>query len=154
MAAPNMQNASFSGATNITVMRSFTIIGSDVVAEDAVNDLALLPMGKPLRGRGVHAYPDRGDIHHRTPRACRADTERPSDGKSVAVSGYPLRSDSLVTNAGCIASGWLDDRDAAALLRSQNPTSYESVDRSPSPLHRKPRATGDSRARYRLTVKP
>lgn len=33
MAAPNMQNASFPGATNITVMRSFTIIGSEVVAK-------------------------------------------------------------------------------------------------------------------------
>jgi S1-C subfamily serine protease len=130
MAAPNMQNASFPGATNITVMRSFTIIGSEVVAEDAVNDLALLRLqANPFAGE-VPTLIQIGEtsitgLHG----VCRADTERPADGNSVAVSGYPLRSDSLVTNAGCIASGWLDDRDAAALLRSQDPASYDSVDR-------------------------
>jgi S1-C subfamily serine protease len=34
------------------------------------------------------------------------DVERPRDGATVAVSGYPLLSNVLVTNSGCVASAW------------------------------------------------
>lgn len=130
MAAPNMQNASIGGATNITMTRNFTVIGCDVVAEDSINDLALLRLtANPFAGEvptliqigetsitGLHGI-------------CAPDVDRPVDGTAVAASGYPLKNDALVTNSGCIASGWLTDRDAAALLQQQDPQSRDSVDR-------------------------
>jgi S1-C subfamily serine protease len=130
MAAPNMEGASVGGVTGLTVMRSFTIIGCDVVDEDAMNDLALLRMrANPFQGE-VPVLIQAGDtaitgLHGVAP----PDLDRPEDGALVAASGYPLASDALVTNAGCIASAWMTDRDAAALLRMQDPRFAESVDR-------------------------
>jgi hypothetical protein len=60
---------------------------------------------------------------------CEPDLERPVDGAGVAASGYPLQNSALVTNAGGIASAWLTDREAAALLRLEDPHTRESADR-------------------------
>jgi len=42
MAAPNMQDASFGGGSQITLTRNFMVVAADVVAEDSINDLGLV----------------------------------------------------------------------------------------------------------------
>jgi S1-C subfamily serine protease len=127
-----MQDASFGGnVRGMTIMQSFVLLGASIVDEDAINDLALLlPAWNPFAGEapglvqvGDHSI---GPVYG----LCSPEVERPADGTSVAASGYPLSNQALITNAGCIASGWLSDADARRLLLlREGPGSYDHVDR-------------------------
>lgn len=130
LAAPNLENASFGSVQGLTLMRGFTIIGCDVVAEDAVNDLALLRLrANPFAGE-LPVLIQAADTSITSLHGISApDLDRPLDGAAVAASGYPLQNDVLITNCGRIASAWSTDRDAAALLRAQDPHSRETTDR-------------------------
>jgi S1-C subfamily serine protease len=87
---------------------TFTVGSYDIVATDALHDLAVLrlrknPFSGELRGKlGDEWVPLVCD-------AARLQVERPEDGLPVACSGYPLQSFVLVTNAGIVASSWSVD---------------------------------------------
>lgn len=86
---------------------NFTLVGGEVVEEDARHDLALLRMvPNPFDG-GVGSGIVIGD----TPIPLMFDVaatspERPRDGTAIAVSGYPLSETVLITTSGVLASAW------------------------------------------------
>jgi S1-C subfamily serine protease len=98
LAQPNSEN----------MRGNFTIVGGITLEEDRTHDLALLQMSPNPFDGGVTS----GIVVNGTPiplhyRVAHLDSTRPRDGVDVAVSGYPLRSSVLVTNAGIVASAWV-----------------------------------------------
>jgi S1-C subfamily serine protease len=80
---------------------NFESFDVEVVAEDPANDLALVRLHEGL-----------DVIQKRTQmpiRAARLIADRPREGTAAAVSGYPLGSAVLVTNAGSMATAWSSD---------------------------------------------
>jgi S1-C subfamily serine protease len=88
----------------------FTSTGADVVDEDERHDVALLKLGQnPFAGelRSLIAFQDQA-----IPVPCKAASshaDRPRDGESVGISGYPLGQPVLITSTGVVASGWVTD---------------------------------------------
>jgi S1-C subfamily serine protease len=111
----------------LTVGNIINSLGADVVAVDAINDLALLRLTKnPFAGELPVLIQMPGGADISSPYGVSSpDLERPADGVAIAASGYPLANDLLITSSGTIASGWISDRDAAELLRSEKPRSHD-----------------------------
>jgi len=93
---------------NTESMRAnFNIIPFEVVEEDERHDLALLRMtANPFKGEvaPVIAIDDQSISGMSGVPALQSD--RPRDGESIAISGYPLGETVLVTNTGIVASSW------------------------------------------------
>lgn len=94
--------------TNTENMRAnFTLVGGEVVEDDARHDLTLLRMmSNPFEG-GVSS----GIVIGGTPvpllfQEANLSPERPPDGTAIAVSGYHLSETIMVTTRRAIASSW------------------------------------------------
>ena len=100
LALPNSEN----------MRGNFSLVGADLISEDAPHDLALLRMGaNPFLGEmtsGIVINDEPWPLLHGQ---ADLDPERPRDGESIAVSGYPLNEPVMMTNAGFIASSWSSD---------------------------------------------
>jgi S1-C subfamily serine protease len=82
-----------------------TMVGATVVATDEPNDLALLKMehNAPL----THGVPHPSGGRYPATVAV-LDAERPEDGESVLISGFPMGYRYILNSAGIIASSWGD----------------------------------------------
>jgi S1-C subfamily serine protease len=87
---------------------TFNIVGFELLASDARHDLALLKLRRnPFAGEvesGIVV--DNQPVIPLFGIAPPFRVERPRDGLSVAVSGYPLGEPVMITTAGTIASSW------------------------------------------------
>ncbi len=92
----------------ITFRGSFIDFQFDIVDEDARHDLALLkardwpPGGRIYEGINLRGEPMTFTVHG----AVFSHVARPREGQNIAVSGYPLGKNVLVTTTGTIASAW------------------------------------------------
>lgn len=85
----------------------FTGIRCKVIEEDRENDLALLQMTLNPFKRAVEIKPDGdGKLITLPVDVVRTVLGRPRDGETIAVSGYPLNNDTLITTTGIVASAW------------------------------------------------
>jgi S1-C subfamily serine protease len=75
------------------IRASFSDAPFTVVDKDEVHDLALLKLDRPFSPEIPHSV-------------VKFSVARPDEGSRVAVSGYPLGEDVLVTTSGSIASAW------------------------------------------------
>jgi len=129
VAAENIDQRQIAGGGTISIRQSFLRLGSQVVATDASDDLAVLQVQpNPFKDHlpVLVATPDEqiGWPHS----VSVPDVARPRDGIDVAVSGYPLASNVLITSAGVVASAWASEADAAALTGGSHASRTE-VDR-------------------------
>ena len=86
---------------------NFNVVGFEVVEEEERYDLAVLRLldnefQDEIQNMIRIGNQDIGPMYG----VPRLNTDRPRDGASVAISGYPLGETVLVTNAGMIASSW------------------------------------------------
>jgi len=89
---------------------NFSEIDFDVVEEDARHDLALLKLKRnPLKGEIGAAMKIGEKTINYDVKAATLSPNRPRDGESVAVSGYPLNSSVLISTSGNLASSWAYD---------------------------------------------
>lgn len=108
LAYPNIENTTVGGGGSLTMKNCFHHVGATLLKADQANDVALLKMNpNPFETSFVPIIqtPD-GDGPVPLYKECSTSTSRPRDGDSVAVSGYPLNSPTLITTAGNLASGW------------------------------------------------
>jgi len=93
------------------MMEGFTFIDMYPLSVGADHDLAAgRLMQNPFDGLDPETIPVVGGVPH-PPLfgVAELDLQRPRDGAAVAVSGYPLRTNALVTNSGIVASAWTAD---------------------------------------------
>lgn len=110
LAMPNMEDVVIGGAVGVTLSQNFYFVRTSYVAEDESHDLALLRLDQNPFAGNLPTFARIGDVEIRPQAApARLRIDRPRDGAPVAISGYPLRNDSLVTNSGGIASAWVTD---------------------------------------------
>lgn len=107
LATPNIDTP------QLKMRANFELLGCEVVEEDARHDLALLKLtpnpfetGKPS---GAARVPGGGLVVNGLFGLAPLTIERPRDGASIAVSGYPMLEPTLVTTSGIIASAWGTD---------------------------------------------
>lgn len=91
---------------------NFNVVGCNIAREDERHDLALLEMTPNPFESGI----DSGTTIDGKPvqvllGVAKLESDRPRDGDSIAVSGYPLDIAVLVTTSGTIASAWEFDID-------------------------------------------
>jgi len=99
----SLASASIPG--RITILGSFDQISCAVVDMDEAHDIAILkldqnpfsPLYRPTKGLGVSTMPVRVQT-------AKLQAELPVEGAELLVSGYPLRSPTLVTQRGTVAS--------------------------------------------------
>jgi S1-C subfamily serine protease len=102
MAMPDAEGASFRAGWSATA--------ATLVDVDQRHDLALLKtLQNPLEGPPMAGVRDASHSVELTCCVAELDVERPSDGAVVAVSGFPLDADRLVTTAGHVANAWASD---------------------------------------------
>ena len=83
-----------------TIRANFNMVRLSLVAQDPEHDLALLKTAEnPFHADAV------GNLRLQVGVAW-LSAARPRDGTSIAVSGYPLSEEVLITTAGTVASGW------------------------------------------------
>lgn len=88
-----------------TIRGNFNMVRVSLVGQDEEHDLALLKTAEnPFRAEPV------GDLRLHVGVA-KLTTARPRDGTSIAVAGYPLSEQVLITTAGTVASQWGMDLD-------------------------------------------
>jgi S1-C subfamily serine protease len=101
LAGPNMD------LPKLQMVGSFDMYEGEIVERDSSHDLALLKLTRnPFTRPGVFATVNSKDISYNYTVAALV-SERPVEGAQIVVSGYPLQSSVLVTNAGWLASSWL-----------------------------------------------
>jgi S1-C subfamily serine protease len=99
--------------TDVPIKRRATFFSgnTEVMAMDDANDLALMrtwpPKNVPSLTVGMVGSPPITDPLR--PAAASISVDRPIEGSTVAVSGYPLAEAAMVTNAGHVASSWAMD---------------------------------------------
>jgi len=108
LAFQNLDNVEMGSVKGLTVQDCFYHVGGDVVGIDDVNDVAVLRMNPNPFESPPPSMIRVGDEPGPMPlyKKCLLSTARPRDGEGIAVSGYPLRSPTLITTAGYLASGW------------------------------------------------
>lgn len=102
LAYPNLDNG------NLTMVNNFYHLRATVLEMDTDHDVALLKMDpNPFENPPISLI-QIGDEPGIVPlyKKCSIAAARPRDGESIAVSGYPLNSVTLVTTAGYLASAW------------------------------------------------
>ena len=82
-----------------------TLLGATMIATDEKNDLALLKMedNAPLAQGVPHPSGGRYPVT-----VAELEAERPEDGESVMISGFPLGYRSVLNSSGIIACSWGD----------------------------------------------
>ena len=75
---------------HLEIRGSFSLVAFTVLDTDSVHDLALLKPVRPLNGGSAAVF----------------SVARPTDGERLAVSGYPLLENVLITTSGAVASSW------------------------------------------------
>lgn len=89
------------------VRASFNLLKGNVIEEDPRHDLALLRMQPNPFDGGVTSGIKIGDAMVPLLFAVATrSSDRPRDGLSIAVSGYPLNETVLITTSGALASAW------------------------------------------------
>ena len=117
LAFPNLEEEQV-GSTMLTLRSSFWYVGAVPVASDPVHDLAILqldpnPFDSPsTRFIVVAGAEDESPLPMKG--VVELADDRPRDGDPLAVSGYPLESNNLITTSGAVASAW--ESDAAGLV--------------------------------------
>jgi S1-C subfamily serine protease len=97
LAIPNTEN----------MRGNFSGVPFDVVAEDALHDLALLKLrANPFRGEVRSGFVVQGEEVPLPVTVATLNPRRPRDGDAVGVSGYPLGQPVLVSNVGWMATSW------------------------------------------------
>ena len=93
---------------NIENMRgNFILVDCDIVDRDERHDMALLKLGKnPFKGEVRSGYVIQDKEVPILYGLATLDTNRPRDGETIGISGYPLGEPVLVTNAGWMATSW------------------------------------------------
>jgi len=92
----------------ITMKYGFYHLDATLLKVDQANDVALLKMNpnpfeiSPISAVVIIGGDDPVPLY----KECTTSTNRPRDGDSIAVSGYPLNSPTLITTVGNLASGW------------------------------------------------
>jgi len=88
----------------------FSIVDFDLIDQDIRHDLALLKLRKnPFTHEvrsGIYIGGTELPLLYGTPKI---NSNRPIDGTSIGISGYPLSETVLVTNSGVVASSWSID---------------------------------------------
>ena len=92
----------------IQVHANFKIIDCEVIAQDIINDIALLKVNSPLNQISVNTQ-IKGKSFMTQAVTSVLDVKRPLDGEDILISGYPLSEPSLVSTSGIIASNWTLD---------------------------------------------
>lgn len=94
--------------TGVTMMNNFFHVRFKVVAIDRDHDVAIVKMHPNPFDNAPCPMIQIGDAKEPRPqyRECQISLDRPRDGDSIASSGYPLASTTLVTTAGTLASAW------------------------------------------------
>lgn len=103
LAVPNLSGP-------IQIRGSFELVETNFVARDARHDLALLQLNNnPFtsgRAPGIHRTPDGSVGVNALWGLASLNLDRPRDGESVAVAGYPLAEPALITTSGHVATAW------------------------------------------------
>jgi S1-C subfamily serine protease len=96
------------GTTGFTMMNNFHHVSVEVLAIDRDHDVAIIKMQPNPFDDPPRSMIRIGDQEGPRPqyKACQVSLERPRDGESIASSGYPLSSTTLVTTSGALASAW------------------------------------------------
>lgn len=104
LAYPNQD----AGETGMTIMNNFHHVGVELLAMDNEHDVAILKMQPNPFEHPPRSMIRIGDKPGPLPqyKDCQVSIDRPRDGESIASSGYPLASTTLVTTAGNLASAW------------------------------------------------
>jgi len=109
--APGSLHASFAvgnvDSPTMQIRASFVSVPVTVVATSDENDLALLRTPQPI-GEGVFMKLGNEGVGIE-PGSAVLSIERPKEGESIAISGYPLNEAAMVTTAGSVASSWALD---------------------------------------------
>jgi S1-C subfamily serine protease len=92
-------------------MEAFTYLDMDLLSMGTDHDIAAGRLKQnPFQGLDPEAIPVIGGVPHPPLFGiAELDQQRPREGATVAVSGYPLRTNALVTSSGIIASAWTAD---------------------------------------------
>jgi serine protease Do len=105
---------------DLELRASFVYVPTKLIAEDPINDVALLELEMPPDAVSVElsvTAVDTGEVYTsgRT-RPVKFSALRPREGTEIVVSGFPLRAPSLVSTQGIIASTFapLDPNNAAS----------------------------------------
>ncbi|RJP78973.1 MAG: serine protease [Desulfobacteraceae bacterium] len=101
----------FEDARHNIVSGTFISIEFDVIDSDAEHDIALLklktnPFTKEFIDWSKNLIITKGREVKYSGNPLLLNTQRPKDGTSIAISGYPLQESSLVTTSGFIATPW------------------------------------------------
>src|SRR5215510_12303812 len=83
-----------------------TMLGAAVIETDERNDLALLRMEDDAPLRNGVPHPSGGRY---TAAVAELEAERPEDGESVMISGFPLGYRYVLNSSGIIACSWGDE---------------------------------------------
>lgn len=122
---PDQLKVGFAGEVTETARFSFNFYPANLVDEDEAQDLALLRLSHDRALQDVHIVMQDADPATLTPQVATFLPGQPRAGTGIAVSGYPLATSVLVTNAGWLATAWSikskDLRDRAALPGPMNP---------------------------------
>jgi len=90
-----------------TMRGNFALVDFDIVDEDKHHDLALLRLRRnPLVGEVLSGFSQNGRRESLRFSTMTLHPKRPRDGAAVGISGYPLETSVLVTNAGWMATSW------------------------------------------------
>lgn len=87
---------------------NFQLVACEVLQEDARHDLSLIRLVKNPFGLASGMVIDGVPLPLDVAVASRS-SDRPRDGVSIAVSGYPLHEPVLITTSGTLASAWAMD---------------------------------------------
>lgn len=100
LATPNTEN----------MRANFRYVVCDVADKDERHDLALLKLKEnPFEGKVRSGFIDRGKEVPLIFGTATLNPDRPNDGASIGVSGYPMKQNVLVSNSGCMATSWAYD---------------------------------------------
>lgn len=104
LACPNQDG----GETGLTIINNFHHVDVEILAMDTEHDIAILKMKPNPFENPPRSMIQIGDKQGPLPqyKECQISIDRPRDGESIASSGYPLQSNTLVTTAGNLASAW------------------------------------------------
>ena len=109
LAVPNGEVPGLPKNIHIDMRAGFDGIKFDIVDRDVDHDLILLKLQQnPFKGESTGMIIKFGgkETNFISPRAATLSPARPQDGEAIAVSGYPLNSNVLVTTSGTLASSW------------------------------------------------
>jgi S1-C subfamily serine protease len=105
---------------------NFTFMDFDLIDADKIHDIALLKL------RSIEIPPFGGNLPRLRLEPVILNPERPEDGVTIGISGYPLNQPVLVTNGGFMAASWAFNLQELKLPGT--PESYRKLYRADSYL--------------------